>query len=241
MNLTLPISTDIVAEYAEFTGKPLDLMRHYTEKGCKLAAACWNSMDGTFAEKAQRFYSEYDKLYIYDHLLAHVNYQFTVNWVEKFLRPHLTKPGMRIVDVGGGIGVHSQWLASEGHYVDHVDIPGRQSEFAIWRWNKMTRKTDHWNFKPLDSWTDTPYDIIFSYATLEHFPVDELTAAVHAWKKRTVPGVGAKQIHWVDPHCGESHPMHRGNGRQEAAAALWNWEYQQPAEHIAPQVWTRRD
>ena len=252
----IPISEDIVAEYADFVNKPIPMMRDYTSKGCAMAAAVWNSMDGTWAQRAARFYDQFDKLYIYDHLVAHVNYEFTRKWIEKYLRPELEASGkaLKIADVGGGIGIHRLWMASQGHYVDHIDMPGRQSEFADWR-SRQYRKEygitgngveafGSWNFISLDTWKDnsfTGYDVIFSYATLEHFGVDEISYAMRGWKQRTRVGVQAKQIHWIDPHCGDSHPMHRGNGRQEAIGAMWNWKYHQPAEHIAPQVWVRRD
>ena len=41
---------------------------------------------------------------------------------QELLRRHLTRPGARILDVGGATGVHAAWLAADGHAVHVVDV-----------------------------------------------------------------------------------------------------------------------
>jgi ubiquinone/menaquinone biosynthesis C-methylase UbiE len=41
---------------------------------------------------------------------------------QELLRRHLTRPGARILDVGGGTGVHAAWLAADGHEVHVLDV-----------------------------------------------------------------------------------------------------------------------
>ncbi len=40
---------------------------------------------------------------------------------QEVVRRHLPAPGMRILDVGGGTGVHSEWLLADGHRVHLID------------------------------------------------------------------------------------------------------------------------
>jgi ubiquinone/menaquinone biosynthesis C-methylase UbiE len=40
---------------------------------------------------------------------------------QEVVRRHLPMPGMRILDVGGGTGVHSEWLLADGHQVHLID------------------------------------------------------------------------------------------------------------------------
>jgi 2-polyprenyl-3-methyl-5-hydroxy-6-metoxy-1,4-benzoquinol methylase len=40
---------------------------------------------------------------------------------QEIVRRHLPAPTLRILDVGGGAGVHAEWLAGDGHVVHVVD------------------------------------------------------------------------------------------------------------------------
>lgn len=40
---------------------------------------------------------------------------------QEVVRRHLPQPGLRILDVGGGTGVHAEWLLADGHRVHLVD------------------------------------------------------------------------------------------------------------------------
>jgi ubiquinone/menaquinone biosynthesis C-methylase UbiE len=44
---------------------------------------------------------------------------------QEVLRRHLPAPPARILDVGGGTGVHAAWLAADGYRVDVVDLAAR--------------------------------------------------------------------------------------------------------------------
>ena len=44
---------------------------------------------------------------------------------QEVLRRHLPAPPARILDVGGGTGVHAAWLAADGYQVDVVDLTAR--------------------------------------------------------------------------------------------------------------------
>jgi ubiquinone/menaquinone biosynthesis C-methylase UbiE len=50
--------------------------------------------------------------------------------VQEVVRRHLPPGSLRVLDVGGGTGVHAQWLAADGHTVHVVDPVERHVEQA---------------------------------------------------------------------------------------------------------------
>jgi hypothetical protein len=46
---------------------------------------------------------------------------------QRILRRHLPQPPGRVLDVGGGTGVHAEWLLAEGYVVHLVDVTPRHS------------------------------------------------------------------------------------------------------------------
>src|SRR5438067_13919100 len=50
--------------------------------------------------------------------------------VQEIVRRHLPTGRLRILDVGGGTGIHAQWLAADGHSVHVVDPVARHVQQA---------------------------------------------------------------------------------------------------------------
>src|SRR5437764_3966057 len=50
--------------------------------------------------------------------------------VQEVVRRHLPAGPLQILDVGGGTGVHAEWLAADGHSVHLVDPVPRHVEAA---------------------------------------------------------------------------------------------------------------
>ena len=64
---------------------------------------------------------------------------------QEVLRRHLPAPPARILDVGGGTGVHASWLADDGYEVRivdasqrHVDVSTASSDRRAWLPNGAT-------------------------------------------------------------------------------------------------------
>jgi SAM-dependent methyltransferase len=52
--------------------------------------------------------------------------------VQEVVRRHLPPGSLRILDVGGGTGIHAQWLAADGHVVHVVDpVPRHVDQAAL--------------------------------------------------------------------------------------------------------------
>src|SRR4051795_13173833 len=52
--------------------------------------------------------------------------------VQEVVRRHLPPGSLRVLDVGGGTGVHARWLAADGHVVHVVDpVPRHVEEAAL--------------------------------------------------------------------------------------------------------------
>lgn len=57
--------------------------------------------------------------------IAHGFSQLELLRVREVLRRHLPPPPARVLDVGGGTGVHARWLAEDGYQVGVIDITPR--------------------------------------------------------------------------------------------------------------------
>jgi ubiquinone/menaquinone biosynthesis C-methylase UbiE len=52
---------------------------------------------------------------------------------QEILRRHLPPPSVRVLDVGGGTGVHAEWLLADGHAVHLIDVTPRHVDQALTR------------------------------------------------------------------------------------------------------------
>jgi len=83
--------------------------------------------------------------------------------LELFIKRHKIR---RILDYGGGVGSLSIYLHNKGMECDYLDVPGRTSDFASWRFKKRGMGN-----KVLFSGKNLlfqEYDLVTSYDVLEH-------------------------------------------------------------------------
>jgi len=83
--------------------------------------------------------------------------------LELFIKKHKIK---KILDYGGGVGSLSIYLHDKGMECDYLDVPGRTSDFASWRFRKRGIGN-----KILFADKNLPfqeYDLVTSYDVLEH-------------------------------------------------------------------------
>lgn len=241
------VSWDISKDFAEFSGIPEDEVREKAARGVELAAKAWNSLPaGPFHRKAERFYQEMDEVYIYDHLLAHLNHPFTREWYRRHLEPKIE--GKAILDFGAGIGVFAIQMAMDGADVTYYDLPGIHRDFAVWRLGHVElhlgaikgslRFAD--TARDPDEPFDRLYDVVFSYATLEHLYDAELSRALKAMD--SCLAAGGLMIHFVDPHADRGHPMHRPRIIRAVRSLVGRKGYEVLAKPAAPApgVWRKK-
>jgi len=80
-----------------------------------------------------------------------------------FIKKHKIK---KILDYGGGIGSLCIYMHNKGMRCDYLDVPGRTSDFASWRFKKRGMES-----KVLFADKSLPfqeYDLVTSYDVLEH-------------------------------------------------------------------------
>ena len=63
--------------------------------------------------------------------LRHVAGQLEFVRTQEIIRRHLPPGPLQVVDVGGGAGVHAEWLAEDGHAVHLIDPMVRHVEAAV--------------------------------------------------------------------------------------------------------------
>jgi SAM-dependent methyltransferase len=86
---------------------------------------------------------------------------------------HLPQRQLRILDVGGGTGVHARWLAEAGHEVVVVDIVPRHVEAANELGALGLSVTAQLGDARRLAHTDGSFDVVLLLGPLYHFPLPQ--------------------------------------------------------------------
>lgn len=86
---------------------------------------------------------------------------------QELLRRFLPEPPARVLDVGGGPGVHARWLVADGYEVRLIDPVERHVEQA-----RAICPADLGDARSLDA-ADSSYDVVALLGPLYHLPVYE--------------------------------------------------------------------
>ncbi|MGO4457528.1 class I SAM-dependent methyltransferase [Streptomyces sp. M-16] len=102
---------------------------------------------------------------------------------QEILRRFLPPAPTRILDVGGGAGVHAQWLVDDGYQVDLIDPVARHVEQAAKVCNAALGDARHLTA------ADASYDVVQVLGPLYHLPDPEDRHAALSEARRVVkPG-----------------------------------------------------
>lgn len=104
---------------------------------------------------------------------------------QELLRRHLTRPGARILDVGGATGVHAAWLAADGHAVHLLDVvPAHAAAAALLP--GVTAEVGDARFLPA---ADDSFDAVLLFGPLYHLvPAADRAAALAEAARVLRPG-----------------------------------------------------
>ncbi len=179
MNRVNPLFTDnincesVISDYCEFSGLDRDFVTSKVEASLTISAREWNKnvLDAN-ASQVQKFYTASD--YIYEVFLAYLHPEkfYKKEQITDILKFVKKTKGKNVLEFGGGTGQ----LCLLMHFntdkeVTYVDLPGRLSEFAKWRFKKHGA-----NINMLYSDVEElklpqgKFDLLVSEAVLEHVP-----------------------------------------------------------------------
>jgi 2-polyprenyl-3-methyl-5-hydroxy-6-metoxy-1,4-benzoquinol methylase len=100
---------------------------------------------------------------------------------QEIIRRHLTDPPQRILDVGGGSGIHAEWLLTDGHQVHLIDPMPSHVEQAL----ESLGDREGFSAEVGDAWRiDAPshsYDAVLLLGPLYH--LTESSDRVAAWSE----------------------------------------------------------
>jgi 2-polyprenyl-3-methyl-5-hydroxy-6-metoxy-1,4-benzoquinol methylase len=109
--------------------------------------------------------------------IAHGFAQLELLRVQEVLRRHLQPPPASVLDVGGGTGVHSRWLAADGYRVRLIDVTPRHVAKARRDLGHLGVETEIGDARCLAE-TDGSFDAVLMFGPLYHLTErdDRLTA-----------------------------------------------------------------
>jgi 2-polyprenyl-3-methyl-5-hydroxy-6-metoxy-1,4-benzoquinol methylase len=168
----------VIADFAEFSDQSVPQVIEGLHQYRQLVQGEWQKLGASsFAEASTRFYAQ-SQSYVFDVLSGNYNRNMVIEKLNRFgpgiLASIKQHPGKAFLEFGGGVGVFCEVAAGFGKDVTYLDIPGRISDFAAWRFKKYnlpirTIIVEPGNdLKRLES-----YDVIYTDAVLEHMPPAE--------------------------------------------------------------------
>jgi SAM-dependent methyltransferase len=185
------LSDVVVADFAEFANMPVDVVEERIRIYHKKVRREWRALGlESFAQRSEIFYGTSND-YVFDIVYGTRSKDVVIDKLNKF-NPRMLQliqkhPGKRLLDFGGGTGVFCEIAYEFGNDVTYLDIPGRLSDFAAWRFSKYQLPINVQITSPAHPAIVGEYDIVYSDAVLEHLSpekqirvVDELANAVRA-------------------------------------------------------------
>ncbi|MDD5775223.1 MAG: methyltransferase domain-containing protein [Candidatus Omnitrophica bacterium] len=163
----------VLQDFSEFSGIPLSTIRARIKKFPSLMNREWDRIPSNdHTHKAREFYSG-SEYYIYDLLSYNPGKEKLIAKLNRF-NPEIIKlvrehPGKEFLEFGGGTGLFCEIACEFGKHVTYLDVPGKISDFAQWRFNKYGIRADIIIVDPvMPLELNGQYDIIFTDAALEH-------------------------------------------------------------------------
>jgi ubiquinone/menaquinone biosynthesis C-methylase UbiE len=86
---------------------------------------------------------------------------------QEILRRHLPAPPATVLDVGGGTGVHAEWLLADGYSVHLVDLTPRHVEHAMRSLGPEGLTAEHGDARQL-RFGDDSFDVVLVLGPLYH-------------------------------------------------------------------------
>jgi SAM-dependent methyltransferase len=172
----------VVADFAQFAGLTVGEAETAIRSYRKAVEREWRALGrGSFRRRSEAFYSASDN-YVFDIVEGTRNKQLVKEKVDKF-NPRLLgliqdHPGERLLDFGGGTGVFCEIAHELGKQVTYLDVPGRVSDFARWRFAKYQLPIEIQITSPVTPTIAGAFDIVFSDAVLEHLPSEKQLSVV---------------------------------------------------------------
>jgi SAM-dependent methyltransferase len=167
----------VIADFAEFSSQPVSAIVAGIRSYRQLVQGEWKMLGASSFEEASKTFYAQSQAYVFDLLAGNYNRRVVLEKLDGFspaivgsIQQHA---GLRFLEFGGGVGVFCEVVASFGKNVTYLDIPGRISEFATWRFQKHQIPVRTIIVKPGHLDDLEHYDIIFTDAVLEHMPPDE--------------------------------------------------------------------
>jgi len=203
----------VILDWQKYAREDLDEVISKILMGGKLSSEEWKKIVKTDTDKEiMQFYAK-SKYYIYEILGPYLDphkYKKDINYgrIVDFAKKSLKKRGiLKALDFGGGVGELCLLLWKEGIDVTYVDIKGKISDFAIWRFKEYGADIQM-IYASIDdvSLPSEEYDLIISDAVIEHLKREHLENFIRAL------GGGLKLQSFLyllwDPTYTKNFPMH---------------------------------
>jgi len=145
----------------------------------------WNVEQPQTVDQVRAFYGNTPQ-YFYDLVKWNATPAF-----QRILNCLVNVQGEKVLEIGGGLGTITEFLATHGNRVDYYDVPGVLSEFAKWRFARLGRFSQNIRMvergEAINS-NGTGYDRVVAIDVIEHLHPDEFDSVVDGLATGLRPG-----------------------------------------------------
>ncbi len=185
-----PASQVALGNLERFTGRPIQ----------ELSADYWRSRKTSDRQAQDHVAASTDEATVIDYYRDTQQYLYELTYVEgsikrqgwlQVLERACRRFGLQhVLDLGGGIGSVSLYLAQRGIRCDYTDVRGKTFAYAAWRF--ALHRLNVAMFDATQAWPTGPYDAIIAWDVLEH--LKEMEEKLGWIAQRLRPG--GLLIHW---------------------------------------------
>ena len=173
-----PASMDRIAAYfqstaslsalvAEYTGETAETVFQRAITGGLAVADRWRTTDPRTPAQVKNFYGDTHE-YLYDLIKWNTSPAF-----QRMLTALAGIHDQYVLEIGGGLGTMSEFLAAHNNHVDYYDLPGVLRDFAAWRFKRLDGRIPAITLQPHLP-INGVYDLIVAVDTLEHIHPGEI-------------------------------------------------------------------
>lgn len=180
----------------------------------------WNLAQPSTPEEVEHFYATTPQ-YLYDLVQWNASPAF-----QKLLAKLAFARGERVLEIGGGIGTLTEFLAERGNMVDYYDVPGVLLDFARWRFARLPFAE---RIRVIEAWEFGVFDRVIATDVIEHVHPDHVERLLDGMARALKPG-GMLLAHNNWSNGNGLYPQHFDHA-VVWCAFLEKWQFSQISEY----------
>lgn len=210
----------LAALVAEYTGETPEQVMLKANSGAYMVRDAWRVKEPKSGAEVFAFYSD-TPAYLYDLVQWNASPAF-----QKLLAKLAYVRGERVLEIGGGIGTLTEFLAGRGNTVDYYDVPGVLLDCARWRFARLPFAE---RIRIIEALEFGVFDRVIATDVIEHLHPEQVALTLEELARALKPG-GVLFAHNNWSNDNGLYPQHFDHAAAWCAF-LEKWQFRQISEY----------